>query len=298
MNLSEASQVLGIRREALREIISSGLIIDKTHIYLKAEPIGKDFDISDEAFDAFQAEKDKFNPGRNTPIAVIRELRVEANLRCGICTGDGPLEYHHIIEFSQVNHYDPAKMLAVCSNCHTRINRGEVDHKQQMMHKEKLRSGYGAKVVEIFSNSSPVVVKWDDIAKVISAIDQVWNYDGTDVFIVDPNKPLIMEEKNRLNNMDEEYFKMIKQNHEPYFEKIREFLSNPVNRNIKKHYLCLLEDLRQISLHNSSHRSGIDKFLTQLYGKSAQLDIMQDSRPLLAILISFMYVNCDLGIKS
>ena len=298
MNLSEASQALGIRRDALRDIITLGILIDKTHVKLNASVNGKDYFISDDDFDTFQKAKEGYDPGRNTPIDIIRRLRVESNMHCGICVGSGPLEYHHMIEFSQIKHYDFENMMSVCSNCHTRIGRGEVDYKQQKMHKEKLKSGFGAKVIEIFSNTSPIIVRWDDISKVITHIEQEWNYDGTDIIHTDPNKPLPMDEKNILNNMDAEYFNMISQNHEPYFEKIREFLANPMNKNIKKKYLCVLEDLRQISIHKKSHLTGMHDFMTQLYGKSAQIDSMEESRPLLAILISFMYVNCDLGVKS
>jgi hypothetical protein len=53
----------------------------------------------------------------STPADVERQLRQEVGFGCARC-GHPYLEYHHIIPFSEDEHFRPEDMIAVCPNCH------------------------------------------------------------------------------------------------------------------------------------------------------------------------------------
>jgi hypothetical protein len=54
---------------------------------------------------------------RRPPAAVRRELRQEVNFGCAIC-GAPILQYHHIVPYSEEEHHDPDRMVALCPNHH------------------------------------------------------------------------------------------------------------------------------------------------------------------------------------
>lgn len=60
---------------------------------------------------------------RNIPASVKRELRQEANFGCAIC-GFPLIEYHHIEYFSDEEHNDPSRMIALCPNHHSAAGPG------------------------------------------------------------------------------------------------------------------------------------------------------------------------------
>jgi len=57
-----------------------------------------------------------------TPEHVARELRREAGFGCAEC-GNPILDYHHIIEWNERQHFDPAHMVALCPNHHRRFGK-------------------------------------------------------------------------------------------------------------------------------------------------------------------------------
>lgn len=79
---------------------------------------------------------------RNIPADVRRQLLVEAGHRCAIrtCHAVSPLEAHHIIPWSECQVHDPAHMLILCSNCHGRAHKGDIDRKALYEYKRQLQS--------------------------------------------------------------------------------------------------------------------------------------------------------------
>ena len=55
------------------------------------------------------------------PAAVARQLRQEAGFGCAKC-GHPYIEYHHIVPWSQEQHFRPADMVALCGNCHPSVS--------------------------------------------------------------------------------------------------------------------------------------------------------------------------------
>lgn len=58
--------------------------------------------------------------GRDIPLPVRRLLRQEAGFGCCVC-GHPIFEYHHIIEFAQFPHHNPADMMILCPNHHHEV---------------------------------------------------------------------------------------------------------------------------------------------------------------------------------
>ncbi len=59
---------------------------------------------------------------RTPPADVARKLRQEAGFGCAVC-GCPILEYHHIIEWQERQHFEPEHMVALCPKCHTEYGK-------------------------------------------------------------------------------------------------------------------------------------------------------------------------------
>lgn len=60
---------------------------------------------------------------REPPRPVKRELRQEANFGCAKC-GYPIVTYHHIVPWSDEEHHDPDRMIALCRRCHSEADDG------------------------------------------------------------------------------------------------------------------------------------------------------------------------------
>lgn len=63
-----------------------------------------------------------FYKSRNPPAEIARRLRQESGFGCALC-GSPFIEYHHIVEWKDEEHFDPEHMVAICPNCHSRFHR-------------------------------------------------------------------------------------------------------------------------------------------------------------------------------
>ena len=140
MTLKEVTFLLGWNREQLKIAITTGIETPKTKqlTKLQATPNGTDFDIKQEDVDAFLDIFEKDDPGRYPPIAVRRQLLIEARFKCAICYSDAPPRFHHIVEWANLKHHDPAQMLAICGTCHDKIGSGQIDTIAQKVIKTNL----------------------------------------------------------------------------------------------------------------------------------------------------------------
>lgn len=140
----------------------------------------------------------------------------------------------------------------------------------------------------------------DDIRKVIITFSEKIKFDDikpindTDLSYID--KP----EKNKLNDIDEEYFSDIKNSSLPYFKDIDEFLKNPINIGLKRTYLNILSDLKGYihkNIDRHSFKSLLEAIIEKVIGNDSEAPIFQQ-RFLVRIFVHYMYWNCDIGIKS
>lgn len=92
------------------------------------------------------------------PAAVRRQLRKEANFGCVIC-GAPVIEYHHIVPYSEEEHYDPDRMVVLCRNHHAEAGpHSEAITRDQLYdHKE---NPYNQDIVEYdfyFKSNTPAI---------------------------------------------------------------------------------------------------------------------------------------------
>ena len=59
---------------------------------------------------------------KTPPSAVARQLRQEAGCGCAVC-GNPLVAYHHIIEWSERQHFEPEHMVALCPNHHAEYGK-------------------------------------------------------------------------------------------------------------------------------------------------------------------------------
>ena len=73
------------------------------------------------------------------PAELKRRILVEAGHRCAIPTcRHQTTEIAHIRAFSEVREHRYENLIALCPNCHTRYDKGEIDRKAMLIYKRKL----------------------------------------------------------------------------------------------------------------------------------------------------------------
>lgn len=74
------------------------------------------------------------------PTELKRRILVEAGHRCAIPTCRAfTVEIAHITPWAQKQAHEYENLIALCPNCHTRFDRGEIDKKSMYMYKDNLR---------------------------------------------------------------------------------------------------------------------------------------------------------------
>ncbi|MFG2841668.1 HNH endonuclease [Kitasatospora sp. NPDC048296] len=75
------------------------------------------------------------------PRELRRDLLVEAGHRCAIPTCRAvPLELAHIVPWAKVRVHEFSNMIALCPNCHTRFDQGQIDRLAMRKYKAGLQS--------------------------------------------------------------------------------------------------------------------------------------------------------------
>lgn len=76
----------------------------------------------------------------NIPSKLKRDVLVEAGHRCAIPTcRQIEVEIHHIIPWSDCQEHNYENLIALCANCHTRADKGEIDRQSLKFYKYNLR---------------------------------------------------------------------------------------------------------------------------------------------------------------
>ncbi len=306
MNISEAAKLLNFRREEIKTAITDGILlpISKERIVLTATSLDRGYDIKEDDLDRFINAFEKEEPGRHPPVSVRRELAVEANHRCAICKEPTPLQYHHIVEFSKIKHHDPAHMLAICGTCHSKINLGDIDVKGQKMYKEKLKeyslaTQLGIPHEDLFADGDkPIRLLWHEVREVVGALHEnikshpVGSESKYDFAVID------LKKKNKLNNLAQAYFRMMKDHHESSFWVINEFLSDPINRDVTEQYYEIVDDIRSVIAAERNNFGGFEEVLIWIRQSASTIRGLNNKKRSLNILLSFMYFSCDIGEKT
>jgi len=111
-----------------------------------------------------------------------------------------------------------------------------------------------------------------------------------------PNERSI-EHKNEVNGLTAEYFEMIVDKHLPYFQRIRDFLSDPKNIEYLDMYNSTVHDLQFATVAARSEYRTFDQVLQQVYALVIKKcgDAIRPVRHLALVFLHYMYYNCDIG---
>lgn len=111
-------------------------------------------------------------------------------------------------------------------------------------------------------------------------------------------KYLDKTEKNRLNNLSEDYFKEIKRTSLSHFDKIDTFLKDSQNEEHLNRYEATVFELNSKIIERRDHFAEFEEIINHLYDHLLlnRPDLKQPKyRKLIYIFLHFMYFNCDLG---
>lgn len=302
MNFMEALSFLGKwSREELKIAIEDGvaLPVSTKTIRLCATKLERDYDISEADLDAFFAVFDAEQPGRHPPTEIRRALLVEARHRCAICEDAAPLEFHHILEWNRIKHYDVRHMLAVCGSCHSRCGNGTIDRQAQLRYKQNLdRLSVGP--MFLTAKDATTRFSWDDLRVVIDALHTSTGSASTAASSRYDFISISMKEKNALNDLGEDYFHEMIEQFEPHFGRINDFLMNPLNHEVAGMYFEIIDDMRLKIATDRQQFGGFEQIIMRFGELAAESypDRLRGRMQTLRGLLSFMYVNCDIGKKT
>lgn len=301
MDLKGAAALLGMSPESVEEAIEIGVLPQgaDSRVFLDADALDGGYDVSEDQLSAFLNELEAHEPGRHPPVAVRRALLIEAGFRCAACQDSGHLEYHHIIEFSELKHHDVDHMLPVCGTCHNKMTRGGIDRLSQREIKKKLQEtrSVAARPQE---DLLPLRFNWDDLDIVIGGLHDAGVDDAK---IGHPETARFdftasdIDEKNRINRLGQDYFRVMVEKHEPYFHRIDKFLTSPANREARDVYLDLVDTLRNRIALTQSRFSSFEEILISLREKTENVlgNRVRGRLALVSAVLSYMYLNCDIG---
>jgi hypothetical protein len=146
---------------------------------------------------------------------------------------------------------------------------------------------------------SPIQFVPDDLKDVILSLHAHRNslptvFDSEHDFRNYPGLPA----KNAINGLTPAYDAYIKEDSMPHFPAIETFLKNPRNEGLKEQYHTVADELKgQIILHRDRFVS-FDETLEHVYNLiHEQCSELRDIRRLAKIVVHYMYVNCEIGLK-
>jgi hypothetical protein len=128
------------------------------------------------------------------------------------------------------------------------------------------------------------------IAKVIKNQNNITAF--TDFTTID------LEKKNELNNLSKSYFDDIMKKDFEYFKQIDNFLSSPINEQLKDMYEDTISELnRKISINRieyATFENLLDEFINYVIRNNRDLKY---KKRLVSTLLNYMYCRCDIGKK-
>lgn len=109
-----------------------------------------------------------------------------------------------------------------------------------------------------------------------------------------------MERKNEINKLSKDYFDNVIQRHYSYFESIRNFLKDPINKKLKEQFDDLVDELNaKITIYQNEYFA-FEKLLDELYDyvlSNNQEFFGSGKKRLIRVFINYMYCNCFIGKK-
>lgn len=151
-----------------------------------------------------------------------------------------------------------------------------------------------------FRDYQPGVIRFyeGDICEVLSRFDEyISNEEVEETVEIDEYELIEKPEKNQLNNLSDEYFKMICDEYLTYFKKIDAFLRAPQNKEYLKMYR---KTAAQLKFRIGVIRKKFEFFEEVLEEILLEVVANKESNvvkniDVFIIFLNFMYWNCDIG---
>ncbi len=108
-----------------------------------------------------------------------------------------------------------------------------------------------------------------------------------------------IEEKNKLNNLGQEYFDNVFKDSFSNFEKIGNYLKDPRNDEYKLKYDNTVSDLQEEITIKRDEYNAFEEILNHLYKiiLDSTNDSLRNNRKLIRVFLHYMYFNCQIGRK-
>jgi hypothetical protein len=104
------------------------------------------------------------------------------------------------------------------------------------------------------------------------------------------------QKKNRLNKLSDEYYEYIQEMSLPHFDRIKRFLEDSRNEQLRAMYHDAADDLRGKIITFRDRFTSFDEVLTYLYDEIVREgSILTGQKRLVRIFLHYMYFDCDIG---
>jgi len=142
----------------------------------------------------------------------------------------------------------------------------------------------------------PFRVNPQDLVSVIQTFHDVVKQDG-DRFHSATNFTFVKKsKKNRINRLTEEYYRFILAESLPFFDRIKRFLEDPRNEQLRAIYHDAADDLKAKIVTFRNSFGTFDEVLTYLYDQIvSESGELRGKKRLVRVFLHYMYFDCDIG---
>ena len=154
------------------------------------------------------------------------------------------------------------------------------------------------KQANLYQLLMPLEFDDSDIRDVVLSIKEALTASDLSKSIADFSK-IELQEKNMLNNLSEDYFTDVIERDFSKFSKIQDFLSEPINAEIRNWYDDAVSELNtKITIYRDRFDS-FEKVIDYIYSYVLQQNqvSLKGNKRLVRVLLHYMYCNCDIGKK-
>lgn len=145
---------------------------------------------------------------------------------------------------------------------------------------------------------SPLIVSPDELAEIVEAFGrQKEAMIGT--FESPPVQRVSYEDKNLLNNMSDDYAKVLRKNYLKETAQIQTFLAAPENQHLLRLYESAVQEFQLKIIANRKAYQSFDKVMEYLLDLLFSRDPIlrqQGHKRLTRAMLFYMYWNCDIGV--
>lgn len=142
---------------------------------------------------------------------------------------------------------------------------------------------------------SPLIVSPDDLSDVVYALAK--QSDAGLVAEDDPPTPRIpYEDKNKINNMSDEYASTLRKRYLKETAQIQVFLSSPENQELLQLYENVIDEFQLKIIAKRKDYQNFDSIMNHLFDLLFARDpVLRRNKKLTRVMLFYMYWNCDIG---